>query len=163
MSDGSCYDPNGKMIAMETLTSIAPQGEILPAFDDETAELTPAPRVFLTQHMLLRALQRKAKSMGQITLRYNCGVISLSQHERKVIAQTTFGKIVADYCVGCDGPSGPTQKYVTGGKKSGPGLLTKSMTIAFQVRASIASLLIVDGSRWRGRSRLTPVHDIHKQ
>ena len=152
MSDGSCYDPNAKMLAMETLASIAPQGVILPALDNETAELTPAPRVFLTQHMLLRSLQRKAKSMGQISLRYNCGIISLAQHERKVIAQTTFGKIVADYCVGCDGPSGPSQKYVTGGKKSGPGLLTKSMTIAFQVRAGIASFLTADGSHCRGRS-----------
>jgi 2-polyprenyl-6-methoxyphenol hydroxylase-like FAD-dependent oxidoreductase len=129
----SCYDSNGKLLAMETLTSTTTQGVLLPAFDSETAELTPAPRVFLTQHMLLRVLQRKAKSMRQIMLRYNCGVISLSQHERKVIAQTTFGKIVADYCVGCDGLSGTTHKYVTGGKKTGPGLLTKSMTIAFQV------------------------------
>lgn len=117
---------------METLTSTSPQGVLLPALDDETA-VTPAPRVFLTQHMLLRVLQHKARSMREITLRYNCGIISLAQHERKVIAQTIFGKIVADYCVGCDGASGPTQKYVTGGKKSGYGVLTKSMTIAFQV------------------------------
>jgi 2-polyprenyl-6-methoxyphenol hydroxylase-like FAD-dependent oxidoreductase len=81
----------------------------------------------------MRILRQRARSMPLITFRYNCPVISLGQHERKVIAQTTFGKIIAHYCVGCDGPKGITRRTVTGNSISGGGILVKSRTIAFRV------------------------------
>lgn len=130
---GRCYDESAGVLAMETLTSPDPTVTYLPTLDHRANELSPAPRAFLTQHILLRILRRRADSMPLITLRYNCRVVSLVQHERKVIAQTTYGKIVAHYCVGCDGAGGITGKLVTGNKMLGRGLLTKSLTIVFQV------------------------------
>lgn len=130
---GRCYDESAGVLAMETLTSPDPTVTYLPTLDHRANELSPAPRAFLTQHILLRILRRRADSMSLITLRYNCRVVSLVQHERKVIAQTTYGKIVAHYCVGCDGAGGITRKLVTGNKMLGRGLLTKSLTIVFQV------------------------------
>jgi 2-polyprenyl-6-methoxyphenol hydroxylase-like FAD-dependent oxidoreductase len=130
---GRCYDETAAVLAMETLTSPSPTATYLPTLDHRANELSPAPRAFLTQHILLRILRRRANSLPLITLRYNCPVVSLAQHERRVIAQTSYGKIVAHYCVGCDGSSGTTRKLVTGEKRSGRGLLTKSMTIVFRV------------------------------
>jgi 2-polyprenyl-6-methoxyphenol hydroxylase-like FAD-dependent oxidoreductase len=118
---------------MESLISPSPTKTYLPALDHCAIELSPASRVFLTQHMLMRILRERVKSLPLITLRYNCSVVDLTQHERKVIAQTTYGKIIANYCVGCDGWDGITRKFVTGDRISGRGLLTKSMTIVFNV------------------------------
>ena len=130
---GRCYDETSGVLAMETLTSKSPTATYLPTLDHRANELSPAPRAFLTQHILLRILRRRANSLPLITLRYNCRVLSLAQHQRKVIAQTTYGKIIAHYCVGCDGSGGITRKLVTGDKMLGRGLLTKSLTIVFRV------------------------------
>ena len=97
---------------METLASSSPTSTYLPTLDHRANELSPSPRAFLTQHILLRILRRRASNMSLVTLRYNCRVVSLAQHERKVVAQTTYGRIVAHYCVGCDGSNGIT--YATG-------------------------------------------------
>ena len=130
---GRYYDEASGILAMETLTSTSPTATYLPTLDHRANELSPAPRAFLTQHILLRILRRRAKSLPLIILRYNCRVVTLAQHERKVIAQTTYGKIVAHYCVGCDGSGGITRKLVTGNNMSGRGLITKSLTIVFRV------------------------------
>ena len=118
---------------METLTSPSPTATYLPTLDHRANELSHAPRAFLTQHILLRILRQRAKTLPLITLRYNCPVVGLAQHERKVIAQTTYGKVIAHYCVGCDGSGGITRKLVTGDETTGRGLLAKSLTIVFRV------------------------------
>ena len=118
---------------METFTSPSPSATYLPTLDHRANELSPAPRGFLTQHILLRILRRRANSLPLITVRYNCPVVGIAQHERKVIAQTTYGKIIARYCVGCDGSGGITRQLVTGDETAGRGLMAKSLTIVFRV------------------------------
>jgi 2-polyprenyl-6-methoxyphenol hydroxylase-like FAD-dependent oxidoreductase len=128
-----CYDSAGGVLAMECLAAETAIDTYLPTLNHRVHELSPARRVFLTHHMLIRILQRRAKSMPLITLRYNCSVLSITQFAKKVTAQTSFGSIIARYCVGCDGSHGITRKLVNGGNMAGIGLLTKSLTIAFRV------------------------------
>lgn len=71
--------------------------------------------------------------MPLITLHYECAITDLQQDENNVIATTNSGKIIAKYCVGCDGASGITRKVVAGENISGRGQLTKSLTIIFRV------------------------------
>jgi 2-polyprenyl-6-methoxyphenol hydroxylase-like FAD-dependent oxidoreductase len=118
---------------METLTAGSLVATHLETINDRIDEISPERRVFITHHMLLRILRRRARSDPLITLRYNCGVVDLRQHERKVIVQTMFGRVIADYCVGCDGGGGVTRKFVTGSKVSGPGVIGQSLTIVFRV------------------------------
>ena len=105
----------------------------LETINDNVDEISPERRVFITHHMLLRILRRRAKSEPLITLRYNCGLVDLRQHEKKVIVQTTFGRVITDFCVGCDGGGGVTRKFVTGTNVSGPGVIGQSLTIVFRV------------------------------
>lgn len=128
-----CYDSTGGVIGMEYLAADTTIGEYLPTLNHRVHELSPARRVFLTHYMLIRILQCRAKSMPLITLRYNCSVLNIVQFAKKVTAQTSFGSIIACYCVGCDGSHGITRKLVNGGNMVGIGLLTRSLTIAFRV------------------------------
>jgi len=128
-----CYDSTGGVIGMEYLAAETAIDQYLPTLNHRVHELSPARRVFLTHHMLLRILQRRAKSMPLITLRYNCRVLNIVQFAKKVTAQTSFGSIIAQYCIGCDGSHGITRKSVNGGNMVGIGLLTRSLTIAFRV------------------------------
>lgn len=132
---------------METLTSPSPTTTYLPELDHRANELSPAPRAFLTHHLLMRILRQRAKTMPLITLRYNCHVVGLVQHERKVVAQTTYGRIIAHYCVGCDGATGITRKLVTGDKISGRGMLAKSRTFAFRVNPTDDFLMTGDAQK----------------
>ena len=145
-----CYDSAGGVLAMEYLSAEAAIDTYLPTLNHRVHELSPAHRVFLTHHMLIRILQRRAKSMPLITLRYNCSVLSITQFAKKVTAQTSFGSIIARYCVGCDGSHGITRKSVNGDNMTGIGLLTKSLTIAFRVPSKLASL--IEGGLERIRS-----------
>jgi 2-polyprenyl-6-methoxyphenol hydroxylase-like FAD-dependent oxidoreductase len=121
------------MLSLETLSSEVPIAVHIPTLNHEVEEVSPARRSFLTQRVLIRILRQKAKSMPLVSLRYNCGVISLAHHAKKITARTNFGKVIATYCVGCDGSNGVTRKYVSGNHVSGRGLLSKSMTVVFQV------------------------------
>src|SRR5271167_4994202 len=136
-----CYDSAGGVLAMEYLAAEAAIDMYLPTLNHRVHELSPSRRVFLTHHMLIRILQRRAKSMPLITLRYNCSVLSITQFAKKVTAQTSFGSIIARYCVGCDGSHGITRKLVNGGNMTGIGLLTKSLTIAFRVPSKLENLI----------------------
>ena len=129
-----CYDSTGGVVSMEYLTAEAALDTFLPTLNHRVHELSPARRVFLTHHMLIHILHRRAKSMPLITLRYNCSVLSVTQFAKKVTAKTSFGSIIARYCIGCDGSHGITRKLVNGGNMTGIGLLAKSLTIVFRVR-----------------------------
>ena len=129
---------------MEYLAADDSLDTYLPTLNHRVHELSPARRVFLTHHMLIRILQRHAKSMPLITLRYNCSIISVTQFAKKVTAQTSFGSVIARYCIGCDGSHGITRKLVNGGNMVGVGLLTKSLTIVFRVK-SIAEKILTEG------------------
>ena len=119
---------------MEYLTSESPLAIFLPSLNDRVKDVSPSRPVFITQNQLIRILRHHAKSMAYVTLRYNCNVDSMVQNAKRVVAKTSIGRIIAKYCVGCDGAGGITKKYVTADKISGQGILTKSLTVVFRVR-----------------------------
>jgi 2-polyprenyl-6-methoxyphenol hydroxylase-like FAD-dependent oxidoreductase len=126
---------------METLTSANPLAAYLPTLNHRMREVSSAKRVFLTQHMLMRILRVRAKSMPLITFQYNCGVIELTQNDSQVFAKTSTGAVTAKYCVGCDGASGITRKTVTGNEVSGHGPVGNSRTIVFRVFPTLTLLM----------------------
>ena len=127
-----CYGFSGGVLAMEYLTSESPIATYLPSLNHRMKEVSPSRRVILPQHLLIRILRQRAKSMALITLRYNCNIEHLMQNVNRVLAKTSIGRITAKYCVGCDGAGGKTRKYVTGNGISGREV-TKSLTIVFRV------------------------------
>jgi len=118
---------------METLTSGAPSAIYIPSLNLNMDQISPQRRVFLTQHMLMRILRAHAKSLPLLTLRYNCGVVDLTQDETRVIATTTLGKLQAKYCISTDGDDKVTREFVTGNRVTGRGVLANSLTIVFRV------------------------------
>lgn len=118
---------------METLTSTNPIATYSPTFNHRITEISPASRVFLTQHLLMRILRARAKSMPLINLRYECGVVDLQQTQNQVIARTTSGQIRAKYCVSCDGTSSTLRKRESSEEASQRRQLAKSLTIVFRV------------------------------
>jgi 2-polyprenyl-6-methoxyphenol hydroxylase-like FAD-dependent oxidoreductase len=134
---------------METLTSANPLATYLPTLNHRMREISSSKRVFLTQHMLMRILRVRAKSMPLITIRYNCGVVELTQDDSQVLAKTTTGVITAKYCVGCDGAAGITRRTVTGNEVSGHGLVGNSRTIVFRVFPNVALLIEADLTRYQ--------------
>lgn len=129
---------------METLISATPLATYLPTLNHRMRDVSPAKRVFLTQHMLMRILRQRARSLPSITIQYDCAIVELKQDDDRVIAKTNSGVISAKYCVGCDGATGVTRKIVTGSKVSGHGLVNSSRTIVFRV-IFLLFVLIVGG------------------
>jgi 2-polyprenyl-6-methoxyphenol hydroxylase-like FAD-dependent oxidoreductase len=127
------YDTTGGILAMETLIAATPLATYLPTLNHRMKDVSPAKRVFLTQHMLMRILRQRAKSLPLITFQYNCAIVELTQDDNQVIAKTNSGMVSAKYCVGCDGAAGITRGIVTGNKVSGHGLVNTSRTIVFRV------------------------------
>jgi 2-polyprenyl-6-methoxyphenol hydroxylase-like FAD-dependent oxidoreductase len=118
---------------METLISATPLATYLPTLNHRMRDVSPANRVFLTQHMLMRILRQRAKSLPLITFQYNCAIVELTQDENQVIANTNSGAISAKYCAGCDGAAGITRRIVTGDEVSSHRLVNTSRTIVFRV------------------------------
>jgi 2-polyprenyl-6-methoxyphenol hydroxylase-like FAD-dependent oxidoreductase len=121
---------------METLTSHQPIATYSPTLNHRINEISPAKRVFLTQHLLMRILRRRARSEPLITMRYNCGVVELTQSETGVYAKTADGEISAQYCVRCDGTSSTLRQAPSGDED--PNIrtqLNKSLTIVFRVQS----------------------------
>jgi 2-polyprenyl-6-methoxyphenol hydroxylase-like FAD-dependent oxidoreductase len=127
------YDTTGGVLAMETLISATPLATYLPTLNHRMRDVTPANRVFLTQHMLMRILRQRARSLPLITFKYNCAIVEVTQDDNQVIAKTNSGVISAKYCVGCDGAAGITRRIVTGNEDSSHRLITTSRTIVFRV------------------------------
>lgn len=133
MADFRWYSENGGIIVMETLTSSSPMATYSPTLNSRISEISPAKRVFVTHHMLLRILRRRVKNLPLIKVRYECPILEVIQDKAKVTAKFKDGQITAKYCIGCDGSSGVTRKIVTKDNVTGHGLLTNSLTIVFRV------------------------------
>jgi 2-polyprenyl-6-methoxyphenol hydroxylase-like FAD-dependent oxidoreductase len=132
-ADRSWYSENGGIIVMETLTSSSPMATYSPTLNSRITEISPAKRVFVTHHMLLRILRRRVKNLALIRVKYECTILEVIQDKAKVIAKFKDGQITAKYCIGCDGFSGVTRKIVTKDNVTGHGILTNSLTIVFRV------------------------------
>jgi 2-polyprenyl-6-methoxyphenol hydroxylase-like FAD-dependent oxidoreductase len=135
------YSVDGPVLAMETLVSPTPLATYAPTLNDGAERFSSAKRTFLTQRMVIRILRQHVESLPLINLHYECGVAELRQDDNRVIATTPRGRIIAKYCIGCDGPRGITRKVVTGEAVSGRGLLNNSLTIIFRVIPSLLRLI----------------------
>jgi len=128
------YSENGGILVMESLTSSSPMATYSPTLNSGIHEISPAKRVFVTHHMLLRILRRRVKSLQLIKVRYECSVSDIFQNTEKVTAKLkNGGEITAKYCIGCDGADGLAKKIVSKDNVTGHGLLSNSLTIVFRV------------------------------
>lgn len=119
---------------MESLTSSSPMATYSPTLNSGIHEVSPAKRVFVTHHMLLRILRRRVKSLALIKVRYECPVSDIFQNSDKVTAKLkNGGEITAKYCIGCDGADGLAKTIVSKDNVTGHGLLSNSLTIVFRV------------------------------
>lgn len=131
------YDEHTCIITVETLA-----GKLLHKWMEDVNEgienVSATRRVFLTQQALEPLLRAKAKALGA-TIRFSTEMVDFAQDATGVTATLRDGEtgqqsqVRAKYMIACDGFRSPT-RHKLGIPTHGPGLLSRALTIYFQIK-----------------------------
>lgn len=131
------YDEHTCIITIESLA-----GKLLHKWMEDVNEgienVSATRRVFLTQQALEPLLRAKAKELGA-TLRFSTEMVDFNQDSTGVTATlrncetSQLSKVRAKYMIGADGFRSPTRTQLNI-PTHGPGLLSRALTIYFQIR-----------------------------
>jgi len=157
------YAPNGGIGAVETLAGSAITN-FIPSINYGIEDVSPARRLFLSQHILEPILLQKARNFGA-DIQFSTEMISYDQDSTGVTA-TLYNRldkssrtVRAKYMVACDGNRSPIRSSL-GIHTTGHGLLSRCVTIYFRADCSKAlrnrniNVIYVNNDKLRGFFRL---------